>query len=88
MQKLVKKYLSDIGRKGGAKSRRRLPPSVARSMVRVREARRAYRKYHALCFWSFDPELRVSERDILWVIEQLRKNGNREAWEVAERLCL
>jgi hypothetical protein len=56
-------------------------------MVRVREARRAYRRFHARCFWSFDPALKVGMHDVAWVVEQLRKHGGREAWLVADRLC-
>jgi hypothetical protein len=57
-------------------------------MVRVREARRAYRRFHAACFWSFDPAYRIGAGDVAWVADQLRKNGGREAWDVARRLCL
>ncbi len=87
MSELLRKHLSRIGRKGGLKSRRRLGGETARQMVRVREARRAYKRFHAACFWSCDPAYRVTAADIPWVIEGLRKNGNREAWEVAARLC-
>jgi len=83
----VKAYLSEIGRRGGRKSRRALDPETARAMVRVREARRAYRRFHAECFWSFDPAYPVGPSDIVWVAEQLRKNGGRDAWEVARKLC-
>lgn len=69
------------------KSRRRLAPEVARQMVRTREAKRAYKRFHTLCFWSYDPALHVGANDIDWIAEQLRKNGNREAWMIAERLC-
>jgi hypothetical protein len=40
----VRKYLAEIGRLGGIKSRRVLDPQVARSMVVVREARRTARR--------------------------------------------
>jgi hypothetical protein len=83
----AKKYLAEIGRRGGTKSRRTLNPATARDMVRVREARRAYRMYHASCFWSYRPELVITRDDIPWVAEQLRKHGNREAWLLAARLC-
>lgn len=87
MQRTVKAYLAAIGRRGGKKSRRALEPNTARDMVRVREARRAYRQYHASCFWSFDPAYRIGPTDIAWVAEQLRKHGGRGAWEVASKLC-
>ena len=46
-------------------------------MVRGREARRAYRRFHAQCFWSFPPDLEVGPDDIAWVAEQLRRHGGR-----------
>jgi hypothetical protein len=56
-------------------------------MVKVREARRAFRRFHAGCFWSYDPEYLVGLEDVAWVAEQLRKHGGREEWEIAGRLC-
>ncbi len=87
MNRRVRAYLAEIGRRGGRKSRRTLDPEAARAMVKVREARRAYRRFHSQCFWSYDPEYVVGPRDVGWVAEQLRRHGGREAWEVAGRLC-
>jgi hypothetical protein len=56
-------------------------------MVRVREARRAFRHFRSSCFWSYRPDLRIGLADVPWVAEQLRKHGTRRAWLVAERLC-
>lgn len=56
-------------------------------MVRVREARRAYRRFHSQCFWSYAPDLRITPDDVPWVAEQLRRHGGRESWDVAGRLC-
>ena len=87
MEPSVKAYLAEIGRRGGQKSRRALDPETARKMVRVREARRVYRRFHAECFWSFDPTYRIGPSDVFWVAEQLRKHGGRDAWEMASKLC-
>ena len=87
MDPVVRDYLAQIGRQGGRVSKRALSPAQARAMVRVREARRAYRRFHAQCFWSYDPDLRVGESDIPWVAERLRRYGGRIAWDVAARLC-
>jgi hypothetical protein len=83
----VKRYLSTIGRQGGLKSRRTLDAATAREMVRVREARRAYRRFHTKCFWSYRADLKISRHDIAWVAEQLMKHGNRDAWSAGVRLC-
>ena len=87
MDRKIKEYLASIGSKGGKKSTRRLSSVDAKKMVRVREAKRAFRTYKALCFWSFDPNFRITFDDIPWVVQQLRKYGNRESWEVASKLC-
>jgi hypothetical protein len=87
MDPRTRKYLAEIGRRGGRKSRRRLEPETAREMVRLREARRAYRKFHAHCFWSSPPEFRVERSDVAWVAEQLMRYGGREAWEKGVSLC-
>ena len=83
----IRKYLAEIGRRGGLKSRRALDPATARTMVRVRDARRAYARFRATCFWSYKPDLRIRAADVPWVAEQLMKHGNREAWRIGERLC-
>jgi hypothetical protein len=81
------RYLATIGRRGGLKSRRTLDPATARGMVAVREARRAFRIFHASCFWSYRKDLKITHADVPWIAEQLMKHGDREAWRVAARLC-
>ncbi|MHB1097593.1 MAG: hypothetical protein ACYC3F_15650 [Gemmatimonadaceae bacterium] len=83
----IHKYLSEIGRRGGLKSRRSLDAGTARAMVRVRDARRAFRRFYAQCFWSYRRDLAISLTDVPWVAEQLKKHGNREAWHAGARLC-
>ena len=83
----VKRYLSEIGSRGGRKSRRVLDADTARRMVAVREARRAFRRFRTTCFWSYRPDLVIGADDVEWVAEQLMKNGNREAWRVGATLC-
>jgi hypothetical protein len=84
----VSSYLSQIGRKGGLKSQRSLSPEQATMMVKVREAQKAFRKYHARCFWSYDPSLKIKANDVSWVAEQLMKNGNRALWMLGRKLAL
>ena len=83
----VRAYLSRIGARGGRRSRRALDPDTARAMVRVREARRAFKRFRTTCFWSYRPDFVVRAEDVPWVAEQLMKHGNREAWRVGARLC-
>lgn len=83
----ITRYLAAIGARGGRKSRRMLDSDTARAMVRVREARRAFRRFRTMCFWSYRPDLTITAADVPWVAEQLMKHGNREAWRVGARLC-
>jgi len=85
--KQVQRYLAAIGARGGRKSRRTLDPEAARAMVRVREARRAFRRFRTMCFWSYRPDLVITAADIPWVAEQLMKHGNRAAWLAGAKLC-
>lgn len=84
----IRKYLATIGRRGGLKSRRTLDPATARGMANIREARRAFHRFHSSCFWSYRSDLAITRDDVPWVAEQLMKHGNREAWRVGSRLCL
>ncbi len=83
----VTEYLSRIGRKGGKKSRRILSAEDARQMVRVREARRAFRRFHAQCFWYLRPGMRVTLADVPEIARGLRQNGGRQGFLLAAKLC-
>jgi hypothetical protein len=83
----VRAYLARIGSRGGRKSRRQLNPEVARMMVRVREARKAYRRFHASCFWYCDPDYVIGANDVRWVGEQLMQHGGRQGWRIGAALC-
>ncbi len=87
MNPAVRKYMALIGQRGGRASKRELSPDAARNMVKVREARRAFRHFYAQCFWSTDPSLLIGPGDVAWVAEQLMKQGGRSAWEAANNLC-
>jgi hypothetical protein len=83
----LSRYFARIGRVGGRKSRRALDAQTARQMVKVREARRAFAKYQASCFWSYAPDYEIREQDVPWVAEMLKRHGDRRAWEIGEKLC-
>ena len=88
MQPAVREYLSAIGRRGGRVSRRALTRQRARDMVKVREARRAFHRFYAQCFWSFDPNYVVTSSDVPWVAKQLLEHGGRAGWALGAKLCL
>ena len=83
----ISAYFSGIGRKGGSKSKRALSPEDARNMVRIREARRAFRKFYAQCFWYMPRDMKVSAPDIPEIVKGLRQNGGRKGFLTAASLC-
>ena len=87
MDRKTKTYLAKIGRKGGRASRRVLSAEQARLMVRIREARKAYRQFYTRCFWSHRPDYKITANDLGWVVDTLRRQGGMDAWMVADRLC-
>jgi hypothetical protein len=83
----VSEYLAAIGRKGGKRSRRSLSSETALDMVRVREARRAFRAFHAQCFWYMRPDMTVTIKDVPEIARGLRQNGGRQGFLLAAKLC-
>jgi hypothetical protein len=84
----VATYLSEIGRKGGKRSRRVLQSELAKEMIRVREAGRMFRRFHDQCLKSAPADLEITwNNDVDWVAEQLRKHGGKAGWVAAQRLC-
>ncbi len=83
----VSAYLAEIGRRGGRKSRRQLSTEDARDMVRVREAKKAFRAFHARCFWFMPEDMDVTLEDIPEIVRGLRLNGGRQGFLLAAKLC-
>lgn len=83
----LSQYFSKIGKKGGMKSRRRLDPQTAKTMVQVREAKKLFKKHHARCFWSYDRDYVIQAKDLQWVSQQLMKHGDRRLWLLGKKLC-
>ena len=83
----ISQYLAEIGRKGGRKSRRHLSSEDARDMVRVREARRAFRTFYAQCFWYMRKDMVITLEDMPEIIRGLRQNGGHQGFLLAARLC-
>lgn len=86
-QQAVSRYLAEIGRKGGRKSRRHLSRQQARDMVRLREARRAFRRFHAQCFWFMREDMEITAADIPVIVRGLQENGGRQGFLLAAKLC-
>ncbi len=87
MAESIHQYLARIGSQGGKKSRRVLSPCAARNMVKIREAKRAYRKFHTQCFWSFALDYPIGISDLPWIATQLKTYGGRQGWQIGNKLC-
>ena len=81
-----KDSLSRVGRKDGVRRRRGLSPDQARDMVRVREARRAFREFQTQCFWYLRPDLVVTLEDVPEIARGLRLHGGHKGFRIAARL--
>ena len=81
----LKTCVAPVGRQGGSRSQRTLPSAQARD--RVDAARRAFRDYHAQCFWYLRPDLNVTLGDVPEIVRGLRRNGGRKGFLLAARLC-
>jgi hypothetical protein len=56
-------------------------------MNRVREARRAFRRFHSQCFWYLRPDMPVTLADVPEIARGLRQNGGRQGFLLAAKLC-
>ncbi len=54
---------------------------------RVELARKCFREFYAQCFWFMREDAAITEADLPWVADKLRKYGNRRAFLLAAHLC-
>lgn len=54
---------------------------------RLELARRAFKDFYAQCFWSSDPNLVVKEKDIPFIVRNLRLHGGHKGFHLAAQLC-
>ena len=83
----IRNYLATIGRKGGQRSRRSLSTEQARDMVRVREARKAFKQFYTQCFWYLREDMTITLNDVPEIITGLKRHGGRRGFLIASKLC-
>jgi hypothetical protein len=54
---------------------------------RLALAQRAYREFRTQCFWSYRPDLVITEDYIPFVVRGLRKYGGHKGYKIAAKLC-
>ena len=50
-------------------------------------ARQAFKDFYAQCFWSYRPDVDITEDDIPWVVRELRHNGGHRGYRVVGEIC-
>ena len=55
--------------------------------ARLRTARRAFRRFHAQCFWYLRADLEITLAEIPMIADGLRKNGGHSGFLLAAKLC-
>lgn len=55
--------------------------------VRLQRAQALYERFHGQCFWDCAPDLKLTARDIVFVVERLLKEGDRQAYLAGMQLC-
>ena len=55
--------------------------------ARLRTARWAFRRFHGQCFWFLRADLEIALADLPVIAEGLRKNGGRDGFLLASKLC-
>lgn len=53
---------------------------------RLARARQAYREHYGYGYWSTHPDMEITEEDIPFVIDALRRNGGHKEWHEAQAL--
>ncbi len=53
---------------------------------RLARARQAYREHYGYGYWSAHPKVEITEADIQYGIDGLRRNGGHKEWREAQAL--
>ena len=66
------------------------PPAAGDTEVRQRRlelARKAFREFHAQCFWSYRLDAEMTEEKIPFVVRGLREHGGLAGYRIAAEIC-
>jgi len=50
-------------------------------------AQRAFREFHARCFWFMREDAQITEQEIPYICERLRADGGRPGFLLAAQIC-
>jgi len=57
------------------------------SPERLALAQRAFREFHARCFWFMRPDAEIVAEEVLYICERLRADGGRRGFQIAAEIC-
>lgn len=60
------------------------PPGAAEKLAL---AQRAFREFHARCFWFMRPDAQIVLEEVPYLCERLRADGGRRGFQIAAELC-
>ena len=50
-------------------------------------AQKAFREFHARCFWFMRPDAEIVAEEVSYVCERLRADGGRRGFQIAAEIC-
>jgi hypothetical protein len=62
-----------------------MPPKVTAEKLAL--AQRAFREFHARCFWFMRPDAEIVAEEVPYICERLRADGGRRGFQLAAELC-
>ena len=54
---------------------------------KLEHARRVFKEWFARCFWSWNPDVVITEKNLPLLIRDLRLNGGHQGYRIASQLC-
>jgi hypothetical protein len=63
------------------------PTSTSSQAEKLALAQRAFREFHARCFWFMRPDAEIVAEEIPYICERLRADGGRRGFHLAAELC-
>jgi hypothetical protein len=54
---------------------------------RLKLARQAFKDFYAQCFWAYREDADIGEKDIPWVIRELRHYGGAKGYQTVAEIC-
>jgi hypothetical protein len=61
------------------------PPEITAEKLAM--AQRAYREFHARCFWFMRSDAEIVAEDVPYICERLRADGGRRGFLIAADIC-